>query len=478
MERAHRGVQPPHGSAGVVLSQAPALRCTGCGWVSPADAPYPFRCRNADAGDDCDHLLVPAPPAASVTGQPASARLAWVSDPDASQPFVRFRGRLWAYAFARARGVGDTEFVDRVARLDAAVALVDGRGLRVTPLVAPAALNARCAPPAGVVWVKDETTQPGGSHKARHLFGLSLTLGLLERTGLASRAESDRRGLAIASCGNAALAAAILARAEQRPLRVFIPVDADPVVVAQLRALAAEVIVCPRRPGEHGDPCMLAFRAAVRSGAIPFCCQGSENGLTLEGGRTLGFEIAEALAREGRPLDRIFVQVGGGALASSCWQALREGVALGALPRLPRLHAVQTDSGWPLRRAWEQVQARLGEGWSPAATLAHAATHRSQYMWPWESAPASIAHGILDDETYDWLAVVAGMLEAGGFPVTVSEERLGEAQVLARATTPIRADATGTAGLAGLLESERRGELQTAEAVAVLFTGAERAPNP
>ena len=54
-------------------------------------------------------------------------------------------------------------------------------------------------------------------------------------------------------------------------------------------------------------------------------------------------------------------------------------------------------------------------------------------MWPWESEPKSIATGILDDETYDWLAVVGGMLRSGGRPVVVYEERLAEANELGRA---------------------------------------------
>jgi threonine synthase len=106
--------------------------------------------------------------------------------------------------------------------------------------------------------------------------------------------------------------------------------------------------------------------------------------------------------------------------------------------------------------------------------MGHAREHRSQYMWAWESAPHSIAHGILDDETYDWAEVVAGMLETGGWPVTVSESRLREALALARETTGVRADATGTAGLAGWIELLASPEVGPRERVAVLFTGAER----
>ena len=54
----------------------------------------------------------------------------------------------------------------------------------------------------------------------------------------------------------------------------------------------------------------------------------------------------------------------------------------------------------------------MGDPTSPGdivEALRFARTHRSKFMWPWEEEPKSIATGIIDDETYDWAAVVAGM---------------------------------------------------------------------
>jgi threonine synthase len=95
-------------------------------------------------------------------------------------------------------------------------------------------------------------------------------------------------------------------------------------------------------------------------------------------------------------------------------------------------------------------------------------------MWPWEETPRSIARGILDDETYDWLSIVELMRESGGSPVVVDETLVAEANQLGRAATGIDVDATGTAGLAGLLALARAGRVGAAESVAVLFTGARR----
>jgi threonine synthase len=112
-----------------------------------------------------------------------------------------------------------------------------------------------------------------------------------------------------------------------------------------------------------------------------------------------------------------------------------------------------------------------------AAVLADVARHRSAYMWPWESEPHSVAGGILDDETYDWLAVVRGMLATGGSPVVVDEATLIAANDIARETTGIDVDHTGSSGLAGLLDLRRRGVVGPDESVAVLFTGARRGPS-
>ena len=177
------------------------------------------------------------------------------------------------------------------------------------------------------------------------------------------------------------------------------------------------------------------------------------------------------------PLDHLIVQVGGGALASACVQALREAADLGALTRLPRVHTVQTAGAHPLERAYARVRALLPDEPGPEAirhAMAEAAARRSAFMRPWPTEPASMASGILDDETYDWRAVVEGMLLTGGRPLVVAEDTLAEAHRLAVARTGIPVDPTGSSGLAGLLDMRRSGEIGDHDRVAVLFTGLRR----
>jgi threonine synthase len=95
-------------------------------------------------------------------------------------------------------------------------------------------------------------------------------------------------------------------------------------------------------------------------------------------------------------------------------------------------------------------------------------------MWPWEREPHSIANGILDDETYDWLAVARGMLQTNGKAIVVDEARLEEANRLGRRTTGVNVDHTGSAGLAGLMEFRESGDIRADENVAVIFSGVKR----
>ena len=82
-------------------------------------------------------------------------------------------------------------------------------------------------------------------------------------------------------------------------------------------------------------------------GALPFSCQGSDAGLTIDGGATIGLEMAEAALK----LDRVFVQVGGGALASAAARGFEDALSLGRIGAMPKIHAVQTRAVSPLWRA-------------------------------------------------------------------------------------------------------------------------------
>jgi len=372
-------------------------------------------------------------------------------------PFLAYRRWLAVDAFADAVGVAEHDRIALIEELDQRVAAVAGTGFRRTPLARADALSdALGFAASGGVWVKDETGNVAGSHKARHLFTEMLQLLVAERAGVSRWSSGSRPRLAIASCGNAAIAASTLARAVDWPIDVYVPPSASETVLAMLEHLGSDIRICPRREEDPaGDPCVLRFRESVASGSLPFGVQGTENVWCRDGGRTIGWEITDVMDHRA---DRVFVQVGGGAFAACVGDSFR------ASGLHPRLHAVQAEGCAPLARAWERALATGG---------AAGAGHRwDECMWPWEHEPRSLADGILDDETYDWVGVVESMAATGGHPVVASEVHIAAAHSMARELTDIPASPTGTAGLAGVLAMRDR--IADDENVVVVFSGVQR----
>jgi threonine dehydratase len=376
---------------------------------------------------------------------------------DDENPYLAFRKYLAVDSFGAAIGLSEDERIRIITEANAAVAAVAGTGFLRTPLYRSVELSDALGFTAkGGVWIKDETHNVAGSHKARHLFTELLHLLFAEAAGVAPWTSSTRPPLAIASCGNAAIAASTLAAAVQWPIYVHVPPAATSEVLVALASLDADVRVCPRLPDDAaGDPCVLRFREAVAVGAIAFGVQGTENAWCLDGGRTIGWEMTEEL---GHLMDRIFIQVGGGAFAACVGASLRSaGVH-------PRLHAVQTEGCAPLARAWEKALATGG--------ARNAGPRWNECMWPWETTPVSIADGILDDETYDWIGVLDAMADTGGAPVVVSEQHVQQAYDWVHSLTSVNVSATGVAGLAGLIAM--RSDIANDERVVVVMSGVER----
>jgi threonine synthase len=96
-------------------------------------------------------------------------------------------------------------------------------------------------------------------------------------------------------------------------------------------------------------------------------------------------------------------------------------------------------------------------------------------MTPWED-PQSVAFGILDDETYDWVALCEAMQSSGGSSHIVQDETICEAKEIAEGMG-INVCHTGAAGLAGLLEHRRRQGTAQADGCApdlVILSGLDR----
>lgn len=429
----------------------------------------------------------------------------------AARTFDAFRPLLSAFHLLGADGYRRIldSLTERLLRLEA-------RDFRVTPLGVQPALSAALGR-HGPLWVKDETGNVTGSHKGRHLMGSLLYLEAV-RTLNEARAK---RALAIYSCGNAALAAAAVARAGDYELHAFVPEDVDERVASMLAERGAIAERIPRAATGEGDPCYLAFRRAVTDrGWVPFACAGNDNWSNIEGGSTLGWEVIMQLGDRSETVDSVVIQVGGGALARSIAQAFEEACCAGRIPALPRIHVCQPEGGFPFVRAYLLTLAEIARrnglsfdlrsGRSPSdlkrlvdfgrsrqaeifavATFAQREygspavqevlrdlpTQRARFMWPWDGAvPRSLAHGILDDVTYDWYYLLCAVLRSGGRAEILDETSIRAAHDAARRHTTIPVCPTGSAGLAGLMQLHRSGGVAPGESVALFFTGLDRDP--
>ncbi|PIE32793.1 MAG: hypothetical protein CSA55_02960 [Ilumatobacter coccineus] len=396
------------------------FRCAVCGTTVDVATPLAWACPQASPTDP-HHVLHLVD-----SGPLAPAR-------QDDNPFIRYGDRLAWRAFARAQGLTD-DACDALTREAAG-------GFRVTPFERSARLSDEIG---ADVWVKNETGNVGGSHKARHLASILLHLRAAETLG-----HLDQRPpLAIASCGNAAIAASTLAAAVDWPIQVYVPQWMDATVEKVLSDLGADIHRCERRDTDPpGDPALHRFREAVAGGAVPFSVQGPENALCLDGGRTIGWEMADQAADAGIELDTVVIQVGGGAFAG----------CVGASLPIP-LHPIQTEGCAPLNAAWEKAQG-----------MSDPEQHWSDLMQSWPD-PHSLADGILDDETYDWLSIVDAMRRQGGQPIVAPETQVIAAHKLAH-EAGYNVSPTGSAGLAGLLSARERFEGQT---VAIVMSGVTR----
>jgi len=195
------------------------------------------------------------------------------------------------------------------------------------------------------VWVKHENHQPVGAFKVRGGINLVSQLDQDER----------RRGLIAASTGNHGQSVAYAARLFGVTARICVPENANPVKLAAMRALGAELIEhgpdfdaarehCERLASEHG------YRY-VHSGDEPLLIAG------------VGTQTLEIL--EDRPdVDAIVVPIGGGSgAAGACI------VAKAVRPGLEVI-GVQSDAAPAAFRSWKARALLAGETSTHAEGLA------------------------------------------------------------------------------------------------------------
>ena len=348
-------------------------------------------------------------------GQPYLVRYAAAPPPDARSLLATRGWTMWRYR----------EWLP-LADGEQPVTLGEGG----TPLLSTPRLAAKHG--FSQFWVKDESTNPTGSFKAR---GLAAAITRAVRAGAKS--------FVVPTAGNAGVALAAYAARAGVPGRVYAPAGTPATILSQIRSYGGDLVLVEGHIGH----CGAAARAfAAETGAVDVSTLREP--YRIEGKKTLGLELAEQL-RWTLP-DAIVYPTGGGTGLIGMWKAFGELARAGWFTRTPpRMYSVQATGCAPVVRAFEAGADACVE-------------------WP---DPSTIAAGLRVPRPLGGRLILRALRESGGAAVAVTDAQLaGAARELQ--SEGIDACPEGGAALAGALELKARGLIQGGERVVVFNTGA------
>ena len=282
-------------------------------------------------------------------------------------------------------------------------------------------------------YVKDESSNPTGSFKAR---GLASAVSKAKELGI--------KKVIIPTAGNAGGAmAAYAARAGLRA-HIFMPKDTPFANIEESRIAGAEVVLVD---GLISEAAGLSGEKARNEGW--FDLSTFKEPYRMEGKKIMGYELAETFDWE-LP-DVIVYPTGGGTGLIGMWKAFAELEALGWLKntKRPRMVAVQADGCAPVVKAFHE-KAAFCDFWLGAHTIASGLR-----------VPKSFAdHLILQD-----------LYESNGTAVAVSDEAILEAQQELASQEGIFAAPEGAATLTAIKALLKTGWVQPDEKIVLFNTG-------
>jgi threonine dehydratase len=290
--------------------------------------------------------------------------------------------------------------------------------LRPTPLYGYAGLDDLLD---AEVFVKHENHQPVGAFKVRGGVNLVSQLSTAER----------ERGVIAASTGNHGQSIAYAARLFRVPATICVPEGANPVKVASMRGLGAEVVFHGRDYDEAREHC----ERLARQHGNRYVHSGNEP-LLIAGVATETLEILE----EQPGVEVIIVPIGGGSgAAGAC-------IVAKAVGRAVRVIGVQSEAAPAAYRSWRErrlVEDRM-ETYAEGLATRTAFELPQKILWEW-----------LDDF------------------VVVSDDEIRAAQALMIEATRNLVEAAGAAPLAAAL---RLREQLIGKRVALILSGGNASP--
>ncbi len=283
------------------------------------------------------------------------------------------------------------------------------------------------------LYVKDESTNPTGSFKAR---GLAAAVSKAKELGVTK--------VIIPTAGNAGGAMAAYAARGGLEAQIYMPQDTPHANIEESRITGANVTLVD---GLISDAGRLANQQAEAEGW--FDVSTFKEPYRVEGKKIMGYELAEAFDWE---LPEVIIYpTGGGTGLVGMWKAFDELSALGwlASEKRPRMVVVQAAGCAPVVQAFA-AGARHCDFWEGAQTIASGLR-----------VPKSFADRLIMDALY----------ASNGTAVAVSDEAIRQAQRKLATHEGIFPAPEGAATLAGLEQLIEQGWVQPDERVVLFNTG-------
>ncbi len=241
------------------------------------------------------------------------------------------------------------------------------------------------------VYLKDEGCNPSASLKDR-----------ASAVVLARAREVGAKVVATATTGNAGSSLACLAAAAGQDCVVFVPENAPPAKLVQLRAYGARVLAVR---GTYDDAFNLCRKTCMANGW--FNRNTGLNPFTREGKKTCSFEIWEQLDR--KVPNWIIVPSGDGNIISGIWKGWRDLFRIGLIERTPRLVCAQSENSDAITRTVRK-QDGYPKSWISVRV---------------ESVQAdTLADSISVDLPRDGLAATRAVIESRGHAITVADDEI------------------------------------------------------
>ena len=288
------------------------------------------------------------------------------------------------------------------------------------------------------LYLKDETRNPTGSFKDRML-----------AVGVARARELGKQTIAVQSSGNVAAAAAAYAAKAGLQAKIFVPRTAPEEKLVQVLMYGADLFRI-----DHGSPTDIfdllrwacdEFGWYLASTAAIF------NPFTLEGAKTIAYEIAEQMGFD-LP-EWIIVPVGGGGNIGSLWRGFKDLRHLGLLAQLPRMVGVQAAGCAPIVEA-----IRLGR------------TAQEALTWRWPTID-TVAGAIADDVVFDAHIALPAVRESDGTAVDVTDDETLAMESLLACTEGIFVEPASATTLAALKQLLDQGRIARGDRVCCVLTG-------